>query len=214
MKSKTANSKELFFKIPTNLNVPVKSLQAYAAYLWFKKVNRFGIFTKADLNKKYRNRNNYWLKKLVSMGFITVQGDRYLMKGYQEVWRLLGVKKCRKKSGIYAYKYIKFVLDNDDTFLKDVKDGVFRHLVERKKNQIAYRLASGRPSRRRDIRRRGTIVELSGTCTAKMLGYKAFSSGLKYRQKYFRVTRGTKYTYLDEQGYECTRYECGRISLF
>lgn len=213
MHSKTHNSDKLLFKIPVNLNIPVKQLQAYAAYLWFKKVNRFGHFTKADLNKKYRNRNNYWLKKLVSMGLITASGDRYYLKGYQEVWRLLGVKKCRKNSGIYAYKYTSFILDNDDTFLKDVKDGVFKHLVERKKNQIAYRLASGRISRR-EIRRRGTYVQLSGTRTAKLFGYKAFSSGLKYRRKYFKVTKSTKYQYLDEQGYQCTRYECGKVSLF
>lgn len=214
MKSKTKNSNKFFYKIPVNLNVPVKQLQAYAAYLWFKKVNRFGHFTKADLNKKYRNRNNYWLKKLVSMGLITVSGDRYYVKGYQEVWRLLGVKKCRKNSGIYAYKYTSFILDNDDTFLKDVKDGVFKHLVERKKNQIAYRLASGRPSRRRDIRRKGTRVPLSGKRTATLFGYKAFSSGLKYRQKYFRVTKGKKFEFLDHQGVRTVGYECGRISLF
>lgn len=213
MNPKTTNSTKFFYKIPVNLNIPVKTLQAYAAYLWFKKVNRFGHFTKSDLDKKYRNRNNYWLKKLVSMGLITVSGDRYFIKGYQEVWRIMGVKKLRKNSGIYAYKYTSFILDNDDTFLKDVKDGVFRHLVERKKNQIAYRLASGRLSRR-EIRRRGTSVKLSGTRTAEMFGYKSFSSGLKYRRKYFKVYTGEKYQFLDEQGYQCTRYECSRVSLF
>lgn len=214
MTPKTANSKELFLKVPVNFNVPVKKLQTYAAYLWFKKEsNRFGVFTKADLNKKYRNRNNYWLKRLLSVGFVVVEGDHYRLKGYHEVWRILGVQKCRKKSGIYAFKYVKFQLDNDDTFLKDFKDGMFRHLAERKKNQIAYRLASGRLTRK-EIRRRGTVVGLSGTCAAKMFGYKAFSSGLKYRQKYFKVFKGAKYQFLDEQGYECTRYECGQISLF
>ncbi len=141
-------------------------------------------------------------------------GSHYTLKAYQAVWRLMGVKKCKSKKGIYRFKYIKFIVENDKTFLKDVKDGVFKHLVERKKNQIAYRLASGRSSKRSDIRKRGTIVEMSGERAKYLFGYKHFTTGIKYRNKYFKVKSGIMFNYLDEQGYRRYGYECGKISLF
>lgn len=194
--------------------VSARDINCYAAYEWFKQMDRFGVITKAHLSGKYRNRNNYWLKKLLSIGWMYREKDHYRMKGQHEVWRILGVKPCKKANGKYGFKYIKLVVDSDDTFLKDVKDGIFKHLVKRRKNQIAYRLASGRHSKRNEILKKGTRVELSGTCAAKLFGYKSFTSGLKYRNKYFKVTRGKKIKFLDEQGYLRYGYECGRVSLY
>jgi hypothetical protein len=208
----TKNSTQLFLKIPVNLNVPVKTLHCYAAYLWFKKINRQGILTADNLPKAFRNRNNYWLKKLVSVGFITHSGDSYSIRSYQDVWRIMGVQKCRKNTGHDAYKYVKYEFNNDKTFLKDVKDSIFKHLVERKKNQIAHRLASGRPIKR--IRQIGTCVKFSGERAKEMFGYKAFSSGLKARDKYFKVFRTfERTTFLDHNGVKCWRFECSEISL-
>ena len=199
--------------MPTNINVKVGVLHCYSAYLWIKKFNRFGVIRKSSIPKQYRNRANYWIKKLVSVGFVESCGDHYRLKSYQSVWRLMGIKKSRTKSGIYKFKYWVIVVDNEKSFLKDVKDGVFKHLVERRKNQIAFRLASGRQSVRASIRRKGTDVELSGKVAAKLFGYKYFTTGIIYRDKYFKVTRGVKFNFLDFNGVECTRYECGKVSL-
>jgi hypothetical protein len=214
MYSKTQNSSKLLLKVPTNISVPVGTLHLYSAYLWFKQFNRFGVIRKSSIPREFRNRANYWLKKLVSCGFITPEGDHYRLKSYQSVWRQMKVKKSRTKSGIYKFKYWIIKVDSQKSFLKDVKDGVFKHLVERRKNQIAFRLASGRQSVRTAIRRRGTVVELSGKVAAKLFGYRYFTTGVKYRDKYFKVIKGQKFQFLDHQGVECTRYECGKVSLF
>lgn len=155
----------------------------------------------------------------MSVGFIERKGDVYLMKSYQAVWRIMGVKQSMKKDGHLGFKYWKIVVDdkkksaleNDKEFLKNVKDGVFKHLVNRRKNQIAFRLALGRPLK--NIRRKETIVELSGTVAAKMFGYKAWSSGLKHRDKYFKVFKGVRFSFLDHNGVLCSRYECSKVSL-
>jgi hypothetical protein len=216
MYSKTQNSSKLLLKVPTNISVPVGTLHLYSAYLWFKQFNRFGVIRKSSIPREFRNRANYWLKKLVSCGFITPEGDHYRLKSYQSVWRQMKIKKSRTKSGIYKFKYWIIKVDSQKSFLKDVKDGVFKHLVERRKNQIAFRLAFNNPNKVKSHRRKGTVVELSAKVASKLFGYSKYSwsSGLKARDKYFKVTRGIKYTYLDFRGVETTRFECGKVSLF
>lgn len=212
MNSKTQNSSKLLLKVPTNISVPVATLHCYAAYLWFKKFDRFGVINPSKLPKQYRNRTNYWLKRLLSVGFIERQGDCYTLKAYQAVWRLMGIKKCKTKSDHFKFKYWKLVIDNDKSFLAQVKDGVFKHLARRIKNQIAFRLVNGRTSKIKGIRR--NHVELSGNTTAKLFGYAYWTSGVKYRNKYFKVIKGERYSFFDHNGVVCTRYECGKVSLF
>jgi hypothetical protein len=214
MYSKTQNSSKLLLKVPTNISVPVGTLHLYSAYLWFKQFNRFGVIRKSSIPREFRNRANYWLKKLVSCGFITPEGDHYRLRSYQSVWRQMKVKKSRTKSGIYKFKYWIIKVDSQKSFLKDVKDGVFKHLVERRKNQIAFRLAFNNPNKVKVERRKGTVVKLSGQVAADLFGYRCFTTGVKYRSKYFKVTRGEKYQYLDYQGVQFTRFECGKVSLF
>jgi hypothetical protein len=214
MHSKTLNSSKLLLKVPTNLSVKVGVLHLYAAYLWFKRFDRFGVIRKSSVPRQFRNRANYWLKKLVSAGWIYQEGDHYRIRSYQDVWRLMGVNKSRTKSGIYKFKYWIIKVDSDKSFLKDVKDGVFRHLVERKKNQIAYRLAFNNPNKVKSTRKKGTVVGLSGNVAAKMFGYAYWTSGLTYRDKYFKVSRGERFSFLDHNGVLCYRYECGKVSLF
>lgn len=208
------NSKILFLKVPQGDSIPVGKLRCYAAYLWVKKFNRKGVISHSDIHPDYRNRFNYWIKKLVSAGFVSKHDGYYSIRSYQHVWRILGVKRFKTQSGHLKFKYWKITVDSEKTFLKDIKDGVFRHLANRKKNQIAYRLANGNNSLKLRTRKLGTFVNLSGRSAAKLFGYKYFSSGLKYRDQYFKVRKGDRFSFLDHNGVKCFKNECAKISLY
>lgn len=170
-------------------------------------MNRHGILSKKDLRSgKFRNRNNYWLKKMISVGFIEDCGETVRVKSYQEVWRILGVKQSKKKDGHYAYKYSTIEVLDQHNFIKEAKDIIFRRLVNRKKNQIKHRLVAGMSSaKKRTFLKSETSVELSSKAVAKLLGYAysdyCYTSGYKYRAKYFKV-ESKKHTvrYLNSSG--------------
>lgn len=203
------NSNILHLKVPVNIQAPISTLKCYCAYLWFK--TRSG---ELELNSAYKNRNYYWVRKLYSCGFLIQKDGVYRLKSYQEVWRLMGVERVNKTKNFKGFRYFKIYCPNPDTFLKDALDQILKHIVERKKKQIAKRLALGL-HRKVDSIRKTETVQFSCQSTAKLLGYRSDTSGYDYRMRYFKVIfkKRERIEYLKPNGLKFYRNPCNYVRL-
>lgn len=183
-------------------------MKCYVAYLWFK--TRSG---QLELNKAYRNRNNYWVKKLISCGFIYRDKGCIRLKSYQEVWRIMGVERINKVNGILGFRYFK-VEASPENFMKDCLSQILKFIAERKKSQIVKRLES-RLHRKGKLIRQTETVKFSCESTAKLFGYRSEMSGCKYRKVYFNVKKTglPMVKYLKPSGCYFFKTPCDSISL-
>jgi hypothetical protein len=175
---------KFYLKMPKNLKVSFKAQKNYAHYLWFKSMNRFGIIKKSEL-KNNKNKAYYWSKKLISQGWMKDCGDHFQMAKYQVVWDKLKVKRVNKRKGVIGYAYFRLV--NEGT-PKEIFESIQRVIIERSKNQIAFRLSKSCTKSIKQVKKLFK-PECSGQCVASMLGYSSKHTGWKYRRKYMKVIK-------------------------
>lgn len=179
---KHKNSDKQFLKVPLDFShvkkgkkvgISFENRGIYLAYLFAKSHSRFGRVHKKHLPKRHFG---YWLTKLVSVGFITVEGDYYLITSYEAVWSLLGIIKFKSGKTV-KYKFYK--VKNYTTWTEFKKKNTFEiqaTQTERKLRQMRHRTAKG-----------NVISSLSAQAVANLLGYKSAYTGSKYRNKFFDV---------------------------
>lgn len=206
------NSSKQFLKIPKNwADVSWEHRNLYVAYLWLKRYSRFGRVNKSLVPKR---QFWHWITKLRSAGLIRVEGDFYVLIGYERVWELLKINKVNHK-GTTCYRWRKLPEYYDESwghFKKSIINDIQTFQVERKKAQFRrrYRLAGSPPQKG------GVFTPLfSAKATAKLLGYKSSVSGNKYREKYFDIVPEPRrlrlgYT-VDNLPY--FKFDCKRIML-
>lgn len=196
------NRDKVFYKIPLGLTFSGKSgdvvgsiyqRKMYAAYLYFKTVNRFGVFTIQEAYGGNRDRANYWIRKLLKAGWVTKHGNQYQLKSYQEVWSIMGCEKFKKqRTGLYFFKYKKYDSKPElgiNEALKYLLDLIQTEYAEKAKRQIRFKLSNG--DKRKVEGEKNTTKKLEYSCDkAKVLfGYTSPTSGSKYRNKYFKVNQ-------------------------
>ncbi len=117
-----------------------ESQSLYIAYLYIKRYSRFG---RVHISNVPKRSFGYSLTKLVSVGFITPLWVIMLLRDIMEVFRLLGVQKCRIQ-GVVRYRWRKLDIkaDNWSEFKKEVKFDIQGFQTERKGLQFNKRLSS------------------------------------------------------------------------
>lgn len=194
------NKDKVFYKIPLGLKFSgnsgdvvgsYKHRRLYAAYLYFKSIDRSGKFTIQQAYGKNRDKANYWIRKLVKAGWATKEHNLYSLKPYQAIWEIMGCEKFRKKrTGLFFYKYAKYDIIPEmgiNQALVYLFDLIQKECAERVKRQIRFKLSNGDNRGKVKLEANSQKLEFSVDKAGKLLGYTSPASGSKYRGKYFKV---------------------------
>lgn len=202
------NDNKQFLKIPKNWEgISYEVRNAYIAFLFVKKHSRFGRVACKHLPKKHFG---YQLKKLISMGFIKLEGDNYIPLSYEKIWTLIGIKKVNFKGELkFHYRKLRSI-DNWSAFKKYTIDDILGYQATRKRAQFRKRnkIIASTPA--------GRICPLFGSqAAAKMFGYKNRMSGYKYRNRYFDIVNEPKRLSLHYTSdlLPYYRYNCSRVEI-
>lgn len=208
--------------IPSNLAWPIAAQKAYVAFEWLKLLaDDRGRVCKKILTRVDKSRADYWTKKLLGAGWIENGGSHWILRSRRKVWALLGTKKCMrqhldeiKRKGFH-YTQLCFVSKTPSEFFKLGLETIQAHLTYRRKKQLLQRLAEeGRCNGVKKFIVRNEKPQLSCKTAAKLFGYKAPSTGRKYRLKYFKVEQSRIIRpFVNMHGCVSFKRECGKISL-
>lgn len=112
------------------------------------------------------------------------EGEYYVLKSYEGVWGILGIKKPKFRKG-QRYRFYK-LLDHStwSEFKKKVIDDIQGLQTERKIAQFKRRLNNAGMST--DVNHSPLF---SAQAAAKLFGYKSRTSGSRYREKYFEMVK-------------------------
>lgn len=177
---------------------------------------------KKVLSKIDKNRFDYWCKKLKGAGWISDGGNVWILEGRREIWSILKTDRClvtckdEKKRIRYHYTKLSFTGATPSDFFKNGLEAIQNHLSRRRKTHLTQRLVllEERYKGVTNYIKNTKKPELSCKTSAKLFGYKASSTGRKYRSKYFKVDQSTVvHPYLNMHGCVSFRRETGRISL-
>lgn len=204
------NQDKQFLKIPKNWeNISWEHRNIYVAYLWVKRYSRFGRVHRRHLPKKHFW---HWISKLVSVGFMRLEGDYYVLKGYNEVWGLLGISKVKTGAGKRFRFYKGLDLQtNWSSFKKKVVSDILGFQAERKKAQVKVKLKYRGMST--DVSTQSILFGSSSA--AKLFGYKSRTSGSRYREKMFDLVKEPLKLRLKHtsDGLPYFQFDCKRVLL-
>lgn len=217
---------QLCLKIPSNFLCSIHTQKAYIAYLWFKNAYSQGILPPVFRGDD-RFTNNYWKKKLIALGWIKEDFGQYRLVAYQDVWRLMSIKKCkrtRKKVSRLAFRYVKIDSKIGQLPRKKFHLSILRtireQLVEKKKCQIAFRLNvktfASKTQLKRHIKslRQDQKPEFSSLASKKLFGFKSETSGWKLLKEHFKLHGKSELRMMrTEKARPFFRYTSSRISL-
>lgn len=203
------NQEKQFLKIPKNWQgITWEKRNVYVAYLWVKRYSRFGRIHISHLPKKHFHHH---ITKLISAGFMRRDGEHYVLLGYEQVWKLLGIKKvnCNKTKKHSFFKLLDY--STWSVFKQKTIESIQGYQTERKKAQLKRRLKS-QVGMSKDVIYRPLF---SGAAAAKLFGYKSWITGGKYRQKFFDVVEEPLRLRLHKTSDELPywKYDCKRIEL-
>jgi len=218
-------SMNVYLKIPSNFSCSIHTQKAYIAYLWFKKDYSQGILPPIFRGED-RFTNNYWKKKLIALGWIREDFGRLQLVAYQDVWRMMSIKKCkrtRKKVSRLAFRYVKInpkVGLSRKNFHLSILRTIREQLVEKKKCQIAFRLNvktfASKTQLKRHIKslRQDQKPEFSSLASKKLFGFKSETSGWKLLKEHFKLHGKSELRVMrTEKARPFFRYTSSRISL-
>ena len=138
------------------------------------------------------------------------EGDYYVLKSYEVVWKLLGIQKVNIAGG-KRYRFHK-ISDHStwSIFKRKTIEDIQGYQTERKKAHFKRRLNYAGMSP--DVNHSPLF---SAKAAAKLFGYKSRTSGSRYRERYFDVIKEPlklrlKYT-SDLLPY--FQFDCKRVSL-
>lgn len=200
------NQDKQFLKIPVNwVDISYEHRNIYIAYLWVKRYSRFGRVHKRHLPKSHFW---HWISKLISVGFMSKEGDYYVLKGYEKVWGLLGIQKVnfRKSKKYRFYKVLE--ASSWALFKKKMIKEILGNQTSRKIKQLRRYNNGGMST---DV----SFSPLSSETVAKLFGYRSRTSGNKYRAEMFEVVKEPLVRRLlltsDELPY--FKFDCKKVKL-
>jgi len=204
----------------------------YVRYLWFKKMDRQGIISFAQLrSENYTNHN--WMRSMLKRGWAVRTETGYRLISYQAVWKSMGIKRVKKTAtGREFFKYLRLPCWIKTYSTKDFFNYCVKYIREEmarlKKQHITYRLLSGRIYRTdfKNVKQvKNNIIAIGAfekpvfttRAAANLYGYKSATSGKKLLMKHFKVcmdydVRPRKVLRQDDNGYG-TRYSPYHIHL-
>jgi len=146
---------------------------------------------------------------------------------YQDVWRLMAVpksKRMRKNVSRMAFRYAKIDSKVSKLSRKNFHLRVLRiireQLVEKKKNQIAFRLNARTFASNSQLKKHIKALrqykkpEFSSLASKKLFGYKSETSGWKLLNEHFKLHGKSELRMMiTEKAQPFFRYTSSRISL-